>query len=121
MDDKLITETGPRPEDPSEAVTEEVEEPETLRVRYKGTADRRVLTRGDLSGVPGDESGDSLNWTPGSDIDWETVVEFAAGDEERARTVLRSQQHEFELVGPGSEEFWIVDDEEEFNIGGPEE
>jgi hypothetical protein len=98
------------------------EGPQPLRVRYVGTADRRILTQTDLSGEPG---GDwrSLIWTQGSEIDYDYWLDLAGDNEARAREVLKLHQHEFQLTGVGSEEFWDNGDEgeEEFVIEAPAE
>lgn len=91
---------------------------EALRVRYTGTSNERKITRSEMSGQAATDTA-SASWTPGSDVAWSWFLELA-GSEERAREVLRLHSHEFVIVGPGSEEFWLESGggEEEFSIGG---
>lgn len=105
------------PED-EEAVERPLSET-TLCVRYTGTSNWRYLTRSDLAGTPstGDETGDQLAWSPQSEVDFGFWLEYA-GSRERALEVLRQHAHEFELVGPGAEEFAADVEDEEFSIGG---
>jgi hypothetical protein len=103
---------------PQDEPVADEEEPveEVLRVRYNGTANSRVLTRADLTGVPVEGGEDSLVWSPGGEIEWDAWLEMA-GSDERARNVLLAHQHEFELVGPGAAELLAGEAEEEFSIG----
>lgn len=73
-----------------------------LCVRYIGTDDLRTI------GV--------CEWTPGSVVPY-SDFEAMAGLPEQARQILQQHAHEFELVGPGAEDF---EGEEEFSFGGPE-
>ena len=93
------------------------EAPEVLRVRYTGTADQRVLTRRDLSGNTADISASAFVFRPGDEVPWAEWLDLA-GDKDRARSVLFAHMHEFQLVGPGSEEVTDSPDNEEFDIGG---
>lgn len=90
----------------------------TLAVVYNGTADKRILTRRDLSGDPEATTMDILAWVPGSEIDFASWREFA-GSDERALEMLQKQQHEFALLGPGAADFAASLEEEEFVFEEP--
>lgn len=85
-----------------------------LSVRYTGDSDKRVMSQQDLSGVGGDIHEDhqleDAEWVKGSTVPM-SVWEEMAGSPERAREVLNNHSHEFELVGPGAED-WGKEDEE---------
>lgn len=88
-----------------------------LCVRYKGSADTRALTRRDLSGNIAAPDSAPLQWIPGSEVEWAFWLEYA-GSRERALEVLAAMEHEFELVGPGADDFASALEVEEFSIGG---
>lgn len=82
--------------------------PDVLRVRYTGTSNVRIL------------ADDMPAWNgAGAEVPWESWVE-TYGDEASARAVLRQHLHEFEMAGPGADEFWVEDSElpAEFDLGG---
>lgn len=84
-----------------------------LSLRYTGTSDSRVMTQKDLSGVAAEEPLPDLVWHRGGVVPFSTW-EKMAGSPARAREVLMNQAHEFELVGPGVEDFeWEEDAEED--------
>lgn len=100
-----------------EEITEIEPELTELSVRYTGTSDARTMTQQDLSGAGGTIHEDhvlpDLNWTRGSVVPFSTWEEMA-GSPERAREILSAHIHEFELVGPGAEDFdWDGEEEEE--------
>lgn len=89
-----------------------------LCVRYTGTSHFRSFSRKDF-GTEGDPN-DQLVWTPGSEHPYELFLSYA-GSHQRAAEVLEKCEHEFKLVGPGSENFYAalgIEGEEEFSIEG---
>ena len=107
--------------DGAEPATESKEETKLsdteLCVRYKGTADTRTLSHQDLAGeVTLEETEPDLEWTPGSEVAY-AKWEWLAGNDERARQVLKNQAYEFELVGPGAEDFEVGEEEFTFEEG----
>lgn len=92
----------------------EVEFEEVLRVRYNGRSDQRILTQDVTTPAWG------VIWTPDSEVPYDFFQQLA-GSRERASEILRAHRHEFELVGPGAEEFWSQEnggEVEEFSVGG---
>ena len=90
----------------------------TLCVRYKGSADSRILRGKDISGDPWGDEVSQMVWGPGDELpyaEWERL----AGTPERAMEALTNQQHEFDLVGPGAADYAAQFEVEEFVIGGP--
>lgn len=98
-----------------ELTPEEDGELTELCIQYTGKSDSRIMRQQDLSGVGGEIHPDhvleDLVWEPGSVVpyaDWEEM----AGSPERSREMLQIHGHEFELVGPGAEDFeWEVAEE----------
>lgn len=93
-----------------------------LCVRYKEFSNFRILSERDLSGNPEASEEATLSWAGhGAEVSWEDWETFCGGAE-RANEMLRNSAHEFELVGPGAEDFLGAEDgEEEFAIGGSAE
>lgn len=95
---------------------------QVLSVRYKGTANQRILMQSDLSGLTTTSPQWGVVLTPGAELPFELWEQMAASPE-RARSVLSLHSHEFELVGPGADEYWTENDGEvEFDVsmGDPE-
>lgn len=91
-----------------------------LCVRYKEFSNFRILSERDLSGNPEASEEATLTWAGhGAEVSWEDWELFCGGAE-RANEMIRKSAHEFELVGPGAEDFLGEEGggEEEFAIGG---
>lgn len=86
-----------------------------LCVRYKGSADVRTLTRADLSGDRTASNEEAISWTPKSEVEWERWLDLSGG-RARAIEILTLHSAEFEIVGPGADEFAASFELEEFSF-----
>lgn len=87
------------------------------RIRYTGRSDQRALSRNGLIGN-NNEPDWGIYWTPGSEVPFAAFL-CLAGSMQVCKDVLRAHKHEFEVVGPGAEDLWSEEgEEEEFSVGG---
>lgn len=84
-------------------------------VRYKGSADVRRISLGDIRGDKGFRMGEFLEWSRANLylVSWEEFLEVC-GSMDRAKEFLSSNQHEFVVEDVDID----LEDEDEFDIGG---